>query len=63
MSMRWGDGTVDNEGGAHWVSKWGIGPLYHMMRMYRPTVPVKGEMRLDSVCTVDGEGGPHCVRK
>ena len=41
----------------------GIGPLYHKMRMYRPTVQVKGEMRLDSVCTVDGEGGAHCVRK
>ena len=57
--MRRGDGTVDSECGAHWVRKCGIGPLCHKMRMYRPTVQVRGEMRLDStVCTVDGEGVP-----
>ena len=28
-----------------------------------PTVQVREEMRLDSVCTADGEGGAHCLRK
>ena len=55
--------TVDGEGGTHWVSKWGIGPLCHRMRRYRPTVQVREEVRLDSLCTVDGEGGAHRVGK
>ena len=33
------------------------------MGRYGPTVQVREEMRLDSVCTADGEGGAHCVRK
>ena len=31
---------VDGKGGAHWVSKLGIGPLCHIMRRYGPTVQV-----------------------
>ena len=33
------------------------------MRRYGPTVQMREEMRLDSLCTVDGEGGAHCVSK
>ena len=33
------------------------------MRRYGPTVPVREELRLDTLCTIDGEGGTHCVSK
>ena len=33
------------------------------MRRYGPTVQIREEVRLDSLCTVDGEGGAHCVSK
>ena len=55
--------TADGEGGAHWVSKWSIGPLCHRMRSYRPTVQVREEVRLDSLSTVECESGAHCLRK
>ena len=59
-----GDGTVDSEGGAHSVRKWrGMGPLLHKMRRYGPTVLVREELSLDSLCTVALEGGAQCVRK
>ena len=35
----------------------GIGPLLHKMRSYGPTVQVREELRLDSLCTVDVEDG------
>ena len=41
----------------------GVGPLCHKMRRYGPTVQVREELRLDSLCTVDGEGGVHCTSK
>ena len=31
--------------------------------VYGPTVQVIEEMRLGSLCTVDGAGGAHCVSK
>ena len=33
------------------------------MRRYGPTVQVREELRLDILCTVDGEGAAHCVSK
>ena len=33
------------------------------MRRYGSTVQVREEVRLDSLCTVDGEGTAHCVSK
>ena len=33
------------------------------MRRYGPTLQIREEMRLDSLCTVDGESGTHCVSK
>ena len=33
------------------------------MRKYGPTLQIREEMRLDSLCTVDGEGCAHCVCK
>ena len=41
----------------------GIGLLCHKMRSYGPTVQVREELRLDSLCTVDVEDGAHCVSK
>ena len=41
----------------------GIGPLCHKISRYGPTGGVREKMRLDSLCTVGGEGGAHCVSK
>ena len=39
----------------------GIGELCHKMRRYRPTVQVKEELRLDSLCPLDDESGAPWV--
>ena len=41
----------------------GVGPLCHKMRRYGPTVQVREELRLESLCTVDGGGGAHFISK
>ena len=33
------------------------------MRRYGPTVQVKDRQRLDSMCSLDGDVGAHCVNK
>ena len=40
-----------------------IGPLCHKMRRYGPTVQAREEVRLESLYTVDDEGGAHFVSK
>ena len=40
----------------------GIGSLCNKMRRYGPTVQVREELRLHSLCIVAGEACAHCVR-
>ena len=50
----------------HFLTQWAYTPHFLTQwanKGYGPTVQVREEMRLDSLCTADGEGGAHCVRK
>ena len=40
-----------------------MGPRCHKMRRYGRTVQVREELRLDSLCPLDGEGGSCYVNK
>ena len=55
--------SIDGEGGAHCVSKRvGMCPLCHKMRRYGPTVQVREDLRLHSLCIVAGKACAHFVR-
>ena len=53
-----------SEAGYSVYSRWrGWCPLCRKMRRHGPILEIREELRLDSLCPVDDEGGAHCVSK